>query len=91
MDYKFAWYLMKGAIRDLMDYYKHGDIPNMADGMKYDKIICFMDNIERGLRLTKAKKTWLDGEIVKALEFGFACLGVLMLVLVFMGRLAYVG
>jgi hypothetical protein len=29
--------------------------------------------------------------IVKALEFGFACLGVLMLVLVFMGRIAYVG
>ena len=29
--------------------------------------------------------------VVKALEFGFACLGVLMLVLVFMGRIAYVG
>ena len=28
---------------------------------------------------------------VDALEFGFACLGVLMLVLVFMGRSAYVG
>lgn len=28
---------------------------------------------------------------VDALEFGFACLGVLMLVLVFMGRIAYVG
>lgn len=28
---------------------------------------------------------------VNALEFGFACLGVLMLVLVFMGRIAYVG
>lgn len=30
-------------------------------------------------------------EFVNALEFGFACLGVLMLVLVFMGRIAYVG
>lgn len=28
---------------------------------------------------------------VNALEFGFACLGVLMLVLCFMGRIAYVG
>lgn len=28
---------------------------------------------------------------VNALEFGFACLGLLMLVLVFMGRIAYVG
>ena len=28
---------------------------------------------------------------VNALEFGFACLGALTLVLVFMGRLAYVG
>lgn len=28
---------------------------------------------------------------VDALEFGFACLGVLMMVLVFMGRIAYVG
>lgn len=28
---------------------------------------------------------------VNALEFGFACWGVLMLVLVFMGRIAYVG
>lgn len=28
---------------------------------------------------------------VNALEFGFACLGVLMLVLVFMGRIAYAG
>lgn len=28
---------------------------------------------------------------VNALEFGFACLGVLTLVLVFMGRLAHVG
>lgn len=28
---------------------------------------------------------------VNALEFGFACLGALMLVLVFMGRIAYVG
>lgn len=28
---------------------------------------------------------------VNALEFGFACLGVLTLVLVFMGRIAYVG
>lgn len=30
-------------------------------------------------------------EFVNALEFGFACLGVLMMVLVFMGRIAYVG
>ena len=30
-------------------------------------------------------------EFVNALEFGFACLGVLMLVLVSMGRIAYVG
>ena len=30
-------------------------------------------------------------EFVNALEFGFACLGVLTLVLVFMGRIAYVG
>lgn len=30
-------------------------------------------------------------EFVDALEFGFACLGVLTLVLVFMGRIAYVG
>lgn len=28
---------------------------------------------------------------VNALEFGFACLGALTLVLVFMGRIAYVG
>lgn len=30
-------------------------------------------------------------EFVNALEFGFACLGALTLVLVFMGRIAYVG
>lgn len=29
--------------------------------------------------------------VVKALEFGFACLGLITLVLVVMGRLAYVG
>lgn len=29
--------------------------------------------------------------VVKALEFGFACLGLITLVLIVMGRLAYVG
>lgn len=29
--------------------------------------------------------------VVKALEFGFACLGLITLVLVVMGRIAYVG
>jgi len=29
--------------------------------------------------------------VVKALEFGFACLGLITLVLVFIGRIAYVG
>lgn len=29
--------------------------------------------------------------VIKALEFGFACLGLITLVLIVMGRLAYVG
>lgn len=99
MSYKFAWEIMRQTFIDLQKIYYHGSIPNMADSMKYDVIVHTMDNIEKGLRLAKDKTKWYNGKIgvdvpitiVTALEFGFACLGLITLVLVFMGRIAYVG
>lgn len=53
-----------------------------------------LEPMQHGEKLFEPEKrfsgTFLT-EFVNALEFGFACLGVLMLVLVFMGRIAYVG
>lgn len=54
-----------------------------------------LDLMQQGEKMFEPEKrssvrTFLN-VYVDALEFGFACLGVLMLVLVFMGRIAYVG
>lgn len=53
-----------------------------------------LDLMQQGEKMFEPEKrfsgTFLT-EFVDALEFGFACLGVLTLVLVFMGRIAYVG
>ncbi len=53
-----------------------------------------LDLMQHGEKMFEPEKrfsgTFLT-EFVNALEFGFACLGALTLVLVFMGRIAYVG
>ena len=54
-----------------------------------------LDLMQQGEKMFETEKR--SGErtflivFVNALEFGFACLGALTLVLVFMGRIAYVG
>lgn len=54
-----------------------------------------LDLMQQGEKMFEPEKRSSDRTFlivfVNALEFGFACLGVLMLVLVFMGRIACVG
>lgn len=61
------------------------------DDMKWSVLLKMMKDGEEMFEPGELSNGTALSTVVKALEFGFACLGVLMLVLVFMGRIAYVG
>ena len=84
MKYRMMWEALKDTAEVMI-----------ADGIVSEvSWRALLDLMQQGEKMFEPEKrfsgTFLT-EFVDALEFGFACLGVLMLVLVFMGRIAYVG
>lgn len=85
MKYKMMWEALKDTAEIMI-----------ADGIvgevSWRTLLDFMQQGEKMFEPEKraSERTFLI-VFVNALEFGFACLGLLMLVLVFMGRIAYVG
>lgn len=85
MKYKMMWEALKDTAEVMI-----------ADGIvgevSWRTLLDLMQHGEKMFEPEKrsSERTFLI-EFVNALEFGFACLGVLTLVLVFMGRIAYVG
>lgn len=85
MKYKMMWEALKDTAEVMIE-----------DGIVGEVSWCtLLDIMRHGEKMFKPEKrsserTFLT-VFVNALEFGFACLGVLTLVLVFMGRIAYVG
>lgn len=84
MKYKMMWEALKDTAEVMI-----------ADGIVGEvSWRTLLDLMQHGEKMFEPEKrfsgTFLT-EFVDALEFGFACLGVLTLVLVFMGRIAYVG
>lgn len=84
MKYRMMWEALKDTAEVMI-----------ADGIVSEvSWRALLDLMQQGEKMFEPEKrfsgTFLT-EFVDALEFGFACLGVLTLVLVFMGRIAYVG
>lgn len=85
MKYKMMWEALKDTAEVMI-----------ADGIvgevSWRTLLEMMQHGEKMFKPEKqsSERTFLI-VFVDALEFGFACLGVLMLVFVFMGRIAYVG
>lgn len=85
MKYKMMWEALKNTSEFMIANGVVSEISwrTLLDIMEQDEII-----FEQEKR--SSARTFLI-VFVDALEFGFACLGALILVLVFMGRIAYVG
>lgn len=86
MGYKIMWDALREINLKFMEMHESKVSPDMSKGLSYESFLYLMDEIEEQCG---GNKQW--NVIVDALEFGFACLGALTLVLVLMGRLAYVG
>lgn len=85
MKYKMMWEALKDTAEVMI-----------ADGIVGEvSWRTLLDLMQQGEKMFEPEKRSSERTFlivfVDALEFGFACLGVLMLVLVFMGRIAYVG
>lgn len=87
--YKIMWDSLKETTEVMVET---GKTLKVKDGVNAVLWSTLLDMMEEGEEVCKVNKrcNGID-TIVDALEFGFACLGVLTLVLVLMGRLAYVG
>lgn len=85
MKYRMMWEALKDTAEVMI-----------ADGIvgevSWRTLLEMMNHGEKLFELEKRSSEWTFLTVlVDALEFGFACLGVLTLVLSVMGRLAYVG
>lgn len=85
MKYRMMWEALKDTAEVMI-----------ADGIvgevSWRTLLEIMNHGEKMFEPEKRSSEWTFLTVlVDALEFGFACLGVLTLVLVFMGRIAYVG
>lgn len=85
MKYKMMWEALKDTAEVMI-----------ADGIVGEvSWRTLLDLMQQGEKMFESEKRSSERTFlivfVNALEFGFACLGVLTLVLVFMGRIAYVG
>lgn len=89
--YKIMWDSLKETAEVMVET---GKTLKVEDGVNAVCWSTLLDMMEEGEEVCKVNKrcSGIDtiDTIVDALEFGFACLGVLTLVLVLMGRLAYV-
>lgn len=87
--YKIMWDSLKETAEVMVET---GKTLKVEDGVNAVCWSTLLDMMEEGEEVCKVNKQCNGIDIIEdALEFGFACLGVLMLVLVFMGRIAYVG
>ena len=85
MKYRMMWEALKDTAEIMIE-------DGIVDEVSWRTLLGLMQQGEKMFEPEKRSsvRTFLN-VYVDALEFGFACLGVLMLVLVFMGRIAYVG
>lgn len=85
MKYRVMWEALKDTAEVMIE-------DGIVGEVSWRKLLDLMQQGEKMFEPEKrsSERTFLI-VFVDALEFGFACLGVLMLVLVFMGRIAYVG
>lgn len=85
MKYRMMWEALKDTAEFMIENGVVSEVSwrTLLDIMEQDEIIFEPEK-------RSSARTFLI-VFVDALEFGFACLGVLTLVLVFLGRLAYVG
>ena len=87
--YKIMWDSLKETAEVMVET---GKTLKVEDGVNAVCWSTLLDMMEEGEKICKVNKRCNGIDTIwDALEFGFACLGVLMLVLVFMGRIAYVG
>lgn len=87
--YKIMWDSLKETAEVMVET---GKTLKVKDGVNAVCWSTLLDMMEEGEKVCKVNKRCNGIDTIEdALEFGFACLGVLMLVLVFMGRIAYVG
>lgn len=87
--YKIMWDSLKETAEVMVET---GKTLKIEDGVNAVCWSTLLDMMEEGEEVCKVNKRCNGIDTIgDALEFGFACLGVLMLVLVFMGRIAYVG
>lgn len=87
--YKIMWDSLKGTAEVMVET---GKTLKVEDGVNAVRWSTLLDMMEEGEKVCKVNKQCNGIDTIgDALEFGFACLGVLTLVLVFMGRIAYVG
>ncbi len=85
MKYRMMWEALKDTAEVMI-------ADGIVDEVSWRTLLEMMQHGEKLFEPEKrsSARTFLT-VFVNALEFGFACLGVLTLVLVFMGRIAYVG
>lgn len=84
MKYRMMWEALKDTAEVMI-------ADGIVDEVSWRTLLDLMQHGEKMFEPEKRFSGTFLTEFVNALEFGFACLGVLMLVLVFMGRIAYVG
>lgn len=82
--YKILW----EALKETAD---HMATIEGFDDLKWSVLSKMMKDGEEMFESGELYNETVLSTVVKALEFGFACLGLITLVLIVMGRLAYVG
>ena len=85
MKYKIMWDSLKDTAKIMIEEGIIGEVSwrTLLDLMQQDEIMFGADG--------RSNESTFLILLFNALEFGFACLGVLTLVLAFLGRIAYVG
>lgn len=84
MKYRMMWEALKDTAEVMIENGIVGDV-------SWRTLLEIMNHGEKMFEPEKRFSGTFLTLFVDGLEFGFACLGVLTLVLVFMGRIAYVG
>ena len=84
MKYRIMWEALKDTAEVMIE-------DGIVGEVSWRTLLEMMQHGEKLFEPEKRSSGTFLTVFVNALEFGFACLGVLMLVLSMMGRLAYVG
>lgn len=84
MKYKILWESLKETADHMASI-------ELLDDFKWSMLSKMMKDGEEMFESGELYNGTVLSTVVKALEFGFACLGLITLVLIVMGRIAYVG